>query len=102
VDCVQRSLSQTLTQQDNDHFNLKHQGILMTNEMEAKLKDLLGKGERVVFTGHSAGAAVAAYVYKELYRKGGSYRVGTGLSCLRPSCIPSDADSDTDAYPPFG
>jgi acetyl esterase/lipase len=46
----------------------------MTNEMEAKLKDLLGKGERVVFTGHSAGAAVAAYVYKELYRKGESGR----------------------------
>ncbi|GFZ45951.1 hypothetical protein JCM24511_03684 [Saitozyma sp. JCM 24511] len=54
---------------DNDHFNLKHQGILMTNEMEAKLRNLLGNGERVVFTGHSAGAAVAAYVYKELYRK---------------------------------
>lgn len=73
-----RSAGRSLTQQNTDHFNLKHQGILMTNEMEAKLKDLLGKGERVVFTGHSAGAAVAAYVYKELYRKGESGRAEWG------------------------
>lgn len=33
------------------------------------LRALLSKDERVVFTGHSGGGAVAAYVYKELYRE---------------------------------
>lgn len=51
----------------------------MIAQMQELLRDLLKKGHRVVFTGHSAGGAVSSYVYKALYEE--AKRTEQGEEC---------------------
>jgi DNA-binding MurR/RpiR family transcriptional regulator len=42
----------------------------MTDKMRETLEKLLAKKERIVFTGHSSGGAVASFLYTQLYKPG--------------------------------
>lgn len=62
----------------------------MYDDAAVTLRDLLKDEKRVLFTGHSGGGAVAAYVYKELYSEavkdqGPSVPYGRALSPPLPN-----------------
>ncbi|KAJ9097497.1 hypothetical protein QFC19_006769 [Naganishia cerealis] len=69
---------------------LLKEGQQMLEQAGQTLRDLLNEKKRVVFTGHSAGGAVAAYVYKELYREAVQKKAHWNMDCVVFGCAATD------------